>query len=228
MPKRWLPQRHGVTGVTSTFSVTDQEATTTLAYETPDSQDTLIAALPHQLASLTSPDGCDLGTYDTVYGTMHLCSGRELRWTAPMMQPSGTLPIEDLDDTTKDALRAQLAIDVELPVELPADTYFGGKALYRLANLLQLAVQLDDTASADIVRARLGEELTEWTDPERCATESTKCFVYDPVAKGLVGKVGSFGAAEFNDHHFHYGYLLYAASIAVADDPASAWMRCAR
>jgi endo-1,3(4)-beta-glucanase len=209
---------HAATGVTSTFSVTDQDATTSLAYETPDSQDTLIATLPHQFASLRSPDDCDLGTYETVYGTMHLCSGRELSWTAPMMQPSGALPIEDLDDTTKDALRAQLAIDVQLPIELPADTYFGGKALYRLANLLQLAVQLDDTASADIARARLGEELTEWTDPERCATESDKCFVYDPVAKGLVGKVASFGAAEFNDHHFHYGYLLYAASIAVADD----------
>ena len=211
---------NGVTGVTSAFSVTDQDATTSLAYETADAQDTLFAALPHQAASLVSPDGCGLGTYETVYGTMHLCSGRDLSWTAPAMQPSSALPLADLDDTTEDALRAQLRIDVQLPVELPADTYFGGKALYRLANLLQLAVQLDDTASADIVRTRLGEELTDWTDPARCETQSTKCFVYDPIAKGLVGKVASFGAAEFNDHHFHYGYLLYAASIAVADEPA--------
>ncbi|HEX5728945.1 glycosyl hydrolase [Microbacterium sp.] len=211
---------NGVTGVTASFSVTDQDATTSLAYATADDQDTLIAALPHQVASLTAPDACDLGTYETVYGTMQLCSGRELSWTAPTMQPSDALPIDGLDDATKAALRTQLAIDVQLPVELPADTYFGGKALYRLANLLQLAVQLDDTASADIVRARLVEELTDWTDPTRCDTQSTKCFVYDPIAKGLVGKDASFGAAEFNDHHFHYGYFLYAASIAVADDPA--------
>jgi endoglucanase Acf2 len=213
------PSANGVTGVTGTYSVTDEEATTSLAYATADDDDTLIAALPHQVASLTTPDACDLGTYESVYGTMHLCAGRELSWTAPTMQPSDALSVADLDSASKDALRTQLAIDVELPVELPADTYFGGKALYRLANLLQIAVQLDDAASADIVRARMADELTDWTDPERCETEATKCFVYDPIAKGLVGRDASFGAAEFNDHHFHYGYFLYAASIAASDDP---------
>jgi endo-1,3(4)-beta-glucanase len=213
---------HSVTGVRSSYSVTDQDATTTLAYATSDSQDTLISVLPHQYPSLTSPaaDSCRLGTYDTVYGTLRLCSGQELSWTAPVVEPSGTLPLEGLDESTRTTIRTQLAADVQLPAELPEDTYFGGKALYRLANLLQLAVGLEDTASADIVRTRLADELTAWTDPERCETASTKCFVYDPVAKGLVGKVGSFGAAEFNDHHFHYGYLLYATSVAVADDPS--------
>jgi endo-1,3(4)-beta-glucanase len=216
------PFAHGVGGVEVDYTVTDREATTSLTYTTSNSADTLIAVLPHQRASLTSPagDSCRLGTYQTVYGTMHLCSGTELSWVAPVLEPSASLPLDGLDDASTAAIRAHLAADVEVPVELPEDTYFGGKALYRLANLLQLAVALEDTASADAVRTRLADELTEWTDPERCATESTKCFVYDPVAKGLVGKVGSFGAAEFNDHHFHYGYLLYAASVAVADDPA--------
>lgn len=213
---------HGVTGVASSYSVTDQDAVTELAYATSASENTLIAVMPHQFASLTSPaaDNCRLGTYESVYGTMHLCSGGELSWTAPVVEPSASLALEGLDESAKTTIRTQLALDVALPAELPEDTYFGGKALYRLANLLQLAVALDDAASADIVRTRLADELTAWTDPERCETASTKCFVYDPVAKGLVGKVGSFGAAEFNDHHFHYGYLLYAASVAVVDDPS--------
>src|SRR4029453_12070925 len=29
----------------------------------------------------------------------------------------------------------------------------------------------------------------------------------------------SFGSEEFNDHHFHYGYFLYAAGVVAADDP---------
>jgi endoglucanase Acf2 len=44
--------------------------------------------------------------------------------------------------------------------------------------------------------------------------------VYDPEVRGIVGKVVSFGSDEFNDHHFHYGYLLYSAAIAVQDDPS--------
>ena len=211
-----------VTGVELDYSVTDGAATTDLAYGTASSKDTLIAVLPHQYASLTAPaaDRCALGTYDTVYGTMHLCSGRELSWSAPVTEPSDSLALDGVDETTRTEIRAQLAEDVELPAEIPADTYFGGKALSRLANLLQLAVELDDAESADIARTRLVEQLTDWTDPGRCETESTRCFVYDPVAKGLVGKVSAFGSDEFNDHHFHYGYLLFAASVAVADDPA--------
>lgn len=213
---------HAITGVEGTYRNDGEAATTTLSYGAADAEETLIAALPHQYASLVAPDAaaCDLGTYESVYGTMHLCSGRELAWTAPLMEHSGALSLGGVDETDRATIRAQLAADVELPAELPDDTYFGGKALYRLANLLQLAVQLDDAESAEIARARLTDALTDWTTPDRCETQSTRCFVYDPVVKGIVGKVSAFGSDEFNDHHFHYGYLLYAASVAVAHDPA--------
>ena len=36
--------------------------------------------------------------------------------------------------------------------------------------------------------------------------------------RGVVGEPASFGSDEFNDHHFHYGYFLYAAAVVVADD----------
>ncbi|MGZ8804741.1 MAG: glycosyl hydrolase [Microbacterium sp.] len=211
-----------VRGVDAAYAIDDRDATTTLSYETKGSGDTLIAALPHQYASLTTPaaDACDLGTYETVYGTMHLCAGGELSWTAPLTEPSGSLALDGIDDATREKIRVQLALDVELPTELPEDTYFGGKALYRLANLMQVATQLGDDESGDIARTRLVEALTDWTTADRCAEADTRCFVYDPEAKGLVGKVSSFGSEEFNDHHFHYGYFLYAAALAVADDPS--------
>jgi endoglucanase Acf2 len=44
--------------------------------------------------------------------------------------------------------------------------------------------------------------------------------VYDPKAKGMVGLAASFGSDQFNDHHFHYGYFLYAASVAARYDPS--------
>ena len=45
------------------------------------------------------------------------------------------------------------------------------------------------------------------------------CFVYDEQAKGIVGLTPSFGSDEFNDHHFHYGYFLYAAGVLTQDNP---------
>ncbi|MEJ3404058.1 glycosyl hydrolase [Rathayibacter sp. YIM 133350] len=210
-----------VTGVSGSDGVTRKAATTTLAFATADAKDTLIAVLPHQQASRTAPASahCTLGTYETVYGTAQLCSGRTLTWSAPLVKPSGALSLKAVDDTTKQTLRTQLAADVARPSELPDDTYFGGKALYRLANLLQLAVQLHDKDAAAVARKRLVDALSDWTTVDRCRRATARCFVYDPDVKGIVGKVASFGSDEFNDHHFHYGYLLYAAGIAVADDP---------
>jgi len=38
----------------------------------------------------------------------------------------------------------------------------------------------------------------------------------------MIGLAASFGSDEYNDHHFHYGYFLYAAGVLCADDSALA------
>jgi len=70
------------------------------------------------------------------------------------------------------------------------------------------------------LRERLSEELRTWADPSGCDTRASKCFVYDSETGGIVGQQPAFGSEEFNDHHFHYGYFLYAAALASADDAA--------
>ncbi|HEX8390653.1 MAG TPA: glycosyl hydrolase, partial [Candidatus Saccharimonadales bacterium] len=47
-----------------------------------------------------------------------------------------------------------------------------------------------------------------------------KYFYYDSQLKGVAPYEAAFGAEDFNDHHFHYGYYLYAASILAANDQA--------
>jgi endoglucanase Acf2 len=88
--------------------------------------------------------------------------------------------------------------------------------------LYQLARQVGaDDAAADI-RTRLTTTMAQWTDPQGCKTRSSFCFVYDEQAHGLVGLTPSFGSDEFNDHHFHYGYFLFAAGVLGQADPALA------
>jgi len=195
------------------FAVDDEVATTTLDYQADG--DTLIAAMPHQQASDSS---AGLGTYETVYGTMTLTSGTELSWDSPALEPSASIDVSSLDGDDRAALAEQVATDAATETPLPADTYFGGKGLYRLANILDLAEQLGDDESAALASARLSEALIEWTEPDGCTTREERCFVYDPAGKGIVGLAPSFGSEEFNDHHFHYGYFFFAASIAAKYD----------
>jgi len=197
-----------ITGVTTAW----KGSTTTLGYETESGDPTLIGVLPHQLPGLAAPTRCDLGSFATVLGELRLCSGTSLRWSVDAVEPSSSLDLGSLSQGEKDELRTQLGKDLASTENLPADTYFGGKALARLANLLELARALDDGEAQAAASKRLSTELLEWVD---C---TDRCFVYDPEIGGVVGQPASFGSDEFNDHHFHYGYFLYAAAVAVADD----------
>jgi endoglucanase Acf2 len=200
-------------------STSDKTVETAISYRNSAKSDTAFVAMPHQKAGLDHSVTCDLGEYPSIYGQLSLCSGTTLTWASPHITPDDSLPIDRLSAKQKDALKAQVAKDADASPDLPTDTYFGGKGLYRLANLLDLATQLGADDSAATVKKQLSSALEKWTDPKGCASRKTECFVYDPEVRGMVGLEASFGADEFNDHHFHYGYFLYAASVAAAHDP---------
>ena len=209
-----------VTGGTLTAAVGQTDVRTTLTYTT--SGDTAFATMPHQQATLDPAVPCDLGSYPSIYGTLRLCAGTALSWTAPRSPATGALEVGDLTDAERGELAEQVRADAKATPPFPADTYFGGKALYRAAMLYRLAVQVGaDDAAADL-KTRLTTSLDQWTDPRGCDQRAAFCFVYDEQAHGLVGLTPSFGSDEFNDHHFHYGYFLYAAGVLTQDDPALA------
>jgi endo-1,3(4)-beta-glucanase len=209
---------HPLTGGSYGYTVDDEVATTTLRYSA--NGDTAYARLPHQTASAVGDPRCDLGTYPSVYGTLTLCSGSELAWTAPAAAPTSALDTAALSADEKAELATQVRADVAATPAFPTDTYFGGKALYRAAMLYQLATQVGADDAAATMKARLVTSLDQWTEPQGCAHRTEVCFVYDEQAKGLVGLTPSFGSDEFNDHHFHYGYFLFAAGVVGQSDPA--------
>lgn len=211
-----------VTGTSLSYAVDDERATTSISYQTEKSTETLVAAMPHQASTETD---CSLGTYPSIYGDLQLCRTESLRWTVPTLDSSGSVDLAGLDSAARKQLLAQLEIDVETTPAFPTDTYFGGKALYRAANLLDVARQLDAADLVSALEARLTAEISKWMEPDGCTLRSTQCFVYDDAARGMVGLEPSFGSDEFNDHHFHYGYFLYAAGVVAAgnDELVSAW-----
>lgn len=205
-----------VTGSSVDYEIAGEEVTTDLRYTTDGP--TAFAAMPHQQASLRGAR-CDLGTYPSVYGTLELCAGDALSYTSPLSQPTSALDLDQLSADQKSELSEQVSTDIAETPAFPADTYFGGKALYRAAMLYQLATQLELAQPAAEMKQRLTDELVKWTDPKGCEKREAFCFVYDSEGKGVIGLTPSFGSDEYNDHHFHYGYFLYAAGVLTQDDP---------
>lgn len=207
--------RQPVVGTSLEYSLDGETATTGIRYRTADGSPTLVATMPHQTAASCTP-----GSYPSIYGTLGLCSTSMLEWSVPRLTPSGSLDLSGISDDERARLREQVAADVASTGTFAADTYFGGKSLYRAVNLLDVARQVGADAAAADLQVRLVDALDEWMSPDGCVSGDERCFVYDPQARGLVGLATSFGSDEFNDHHFHYGYFLYAAGVLAADDPA--------
>ena len=202
-------------------SVDGDTVKTTLNYVTANGGDTVIVPMADQTVDGGSKA---TGTYASIYGAMDLYTGTSLTTTAPVTEPSDELDLSNLSDEDKTALVEQIKTDAA-SIDFAAsatDTYFGGKMLYRAANLMTLAEQLGVTDVAATLRTGLTAELTKWFDPKGCDTSATKCFVYDDGIKSIIGLEASFGSDELNDHHFHYGYLLYAAAVVAKNDPALA------
>lgn len=193
----------------------NDSVTTSLTYRTLDGGTTALVAPAAVEPGPKSTCGDDL--IDTIDGPAPVCFGNTLEWTVPSVEPTLTLDLANITDEERDAILAALHSESTAVPEYPADTYFGAKALYRDAQLLALASTLGDTESFDRVAARLAPALSTWTEADGCDNRSERCFVYDAQWSGVVGHAPSFGSDEFNDHHFHYGYLIYAAAIAVSE-----------
>ncbi|WP_143340442.1 glycosyl hydrolase [Demequina sp. NBRC 110057] len=196
----------GVDGDTATTSVTYADGGT-------------VVAVPEDRA-----DGldCSLGTYETINGPLLACAADAVSWDVPRTQATTALDLSGIGQYPRAAIVEALQEAAASEPELPADTYFGGKALHRQAMLVSTAEALGEDTLADRLAKPLAEALRTWTETDGCESRDSRCFVYDTGFKGVTGLEASFGSEEFNDHHFHYGYFLSAAAIAVGHDASLA------
>lgn len=208
-----------VTGSAVSHSTAGKRITTRLTYRTTGSRPTVLAATAMQQAGGA---GCSAGSVLSSLGTLSLCTGRTISYRVAAVKAADSLDLSDASASRLTAIRAQLRRDLRATPAEPADTYGGGKWLYRLANLLTVAKAVHDPASAATARKKLQEALIEWTEVDGCRTRATHCFVHDDRIGGVVGLEASYGSDQFNDHDFHYGYFLYAAAVAVRDRPSLA------
>lgn len=172
--------------------------------------DSVYFIMPHMTNAYTASSSTDGRGIKGVY---RLSRGTGYTYKLPIFK--GADPKNAVDTAEKRTqLSAALKNDVQnLGIE-PKDPYFGGKALARMANLIEIADLLGDDASKQTALNKVLNELDNYwfvaSDPK---------LVYEPTWGGIVSKssVGDFGADfgnyVYNDHHFHYGYFAYVASV---------------
>jgi endoglucanase Acf2 len=212
-----------LTGVETSYAVTDETAGTQLRYRTAGDRPTVLATMPHHGGGAIV-DGQPVGELDSIWGPVQLQVGTTLRSGVPTLQPASELDLSGLDDAAREQLTEQVTADARALAKAPAaptDTYFGGKALQRDAQLYRLARALSHP-DAEAIRSRVVADLDAWLGGQDCTPSRMRCFAYDPRFRGVVGREPSFGSEQFNDHHFHYGYFLTAAALMAETDPALA------
>ena len=206
-----------ITSTEVTYKTAGTNVETTFMVRTADGKPTVLGMLPGQ-----SSQGATVGSFTTLLGTQTLREGTSFRFTTPLPDMPGTLPVEKLSDAQKNGLADMVRHDAAALRFTATDTYFAGKELYRAAQLLQLAKQLGLQSEAAALQSTLKIELVQWFDPNTGNQRHDKFFYYDASLRGVIGEKTSFGSEDFNDHHFHYGYFLHAAAIMATYDPVFA------
>lgn len=176
---------------------------------------TLQGFIPHHYKR-SEPDFAFTGyEYDTPRGKMKMASGNRFAITydfngilpyfaAPELMPE--LPNSYRPDRMKEMI-AQYARQGNFG----ADTYWGGKGLTQMALYMTFAYETGETELFETCKNRLKSALIDWFT----FTPGEEKFFFARYNRwgALVGYDTSYDSDTFNDHHFHYGYFTYAASL---------------
>jgi endoglucanase Acf2 len=159
-------------------------------------------------------------SYPSVRGTMKIAigAGFETHMDFPGVLPS----LPDCGSYDKTKLQSYIRQAAVQEFQGPFDTYFYGKYLGKIASLISLSEQVEDTDSQIKLTQTLKESLECWfsASDQNEAAKTGRLFYYDASWGTVVGYPASFGSdSELNDHHFHYGYFIRAAAEIARRDP---------
>lgn len=187
-----------------------------------DKNKLIMLALPHHIDTLISP--CYLNyPYRVIKGMMIPVVGCEwvmreilttISWNAPRMIDPSKLP----------TINQSIITDLNIYPPPPSDTYSFGKVVARYARLALIADEVGNKSACLEFIKRAKEMLNPWL------TKIHPCnnLYYDTTWGGIVSLQGikdknaEYGQGYYNDHHFHFGYFIYAAAVVAKYD--GIWM----
>ena len=168
--------------------------------------------LPHHYYETQTDIAFTSATYATPRGTMRMAQGNDFTIDYPVhgMLPFFPVPYDSLSGYDPNLMRS-LCAEYAVAGSFGADTYWGGKGLTQMAHYMTTAYQMGDTATFELAKSRLKATLIDWYT--YTVGEDQYYFARYDRWGALVGFDPSYDSDTFNDHHFHYGYFVYASAL---------------
>lgn len=199
----------------------------------------LMLALPHHAQKLPPKklvEQFDL-QYQCIKGTMAPVIGNQWSYEEHLTDidlegDNAKDKIANMDNVTRYIILDQVTQDLTRVLPALGENVYGyGKQVARLAQLAHIAheLELDYTKRTESrkngVNTVYGPVTTKAVDllhlylSDFLESKVNDHLVYDVNFGGIITKNGlinmqeDFGNGWYNDHHFHYGYILYASSV---------------
>lgn len=200
----------------TTFTYAYDAATSTLSTTFHVDQTVLMGFLPHHYysAEYMGEPMMPLATpvYMTPRGEMRVWESKDVTFTYPVHTFLPFFPAPMKWNEEFSAVRmAELNADYAKRGTFGGDTYWGGKGLTQMTHYMTFALQMGDTATFRMAKQRLKDVLADWYT--WTPGEERYYFARYPRWGALVGMDPSYDSDTFNDHHFHYGYFVYASAV---------------
>jgi endo-1,3(4)-beta-glucanase len=226
-----------VTEVLLTAVVKDNKGTYTLNYSKVGTSPLLMFALPHHIQSLDAElrsQVTKLALRTTTKGMATAVWAEKLSFTetnlpvtmhfGPWSPTMGTNTKPRYTPETLALVSAVAERDLRRAMSepIPSDSmYYAGKSLAKWATIVWVTKDVlanDNLATAGL--DRLKQEMAKYV-----ANQQMHPLYYDDTWEGIVSSAGfndpgaDFGNTYYNDHHFHFGYFVYAAAVIGYLDP---------
>ncbi len=184
------------------------------------SEETMQCLLPHQWKTSDAAVSENL-TYTSQRGTLKAMTGNQFETVDTFygMVPQFTTPQNDgYDSEILTSYLAQIEKDTHDIESLPGgDAYWQGKSIHPLALATLVADQSGNAEYKEMFIERLRYIFEDWFTYS--GPEDEVYFYYDKNWGTLYYRYSEFGAnTGICDHHFTYGYFLFAASVLATYD----------
>ena len=207
------------------YNETNSKVTTTFTASTDIKEgansNMLLGLLPHQWYNSSSSSPVpNAYTYSSVRGELKMLDGNSFTVENTFKGILPTLPYlanystgfspSDLENKISQIKNDGLATWT--------DSYNEGQVMNRLIQTARIADQTGDVLARDKMVATVKERLEDWLSYS--SGEKAFLFYYNDTWSAMLGYPAGHGQdGNLNDHHFHWGYFIHAASFMEQFEP---------
>ncbi len=181
----------------------------------------LIGLLPHQWANLSpSSPVPNQATYQTVRGELKTMAGNTFTVQNTFYGILPTLPYIDFysPSFSPAALQSKIKLLENDGLNTWTDSYNEGQEMNRLIQTARIAELTGDIEALNKLKKTVQDRLEDWLSVN--SGEVAFLFYYNKNWSAMLGYPAGHGQDNnINDHHFHWGYFIHAASFVEQFNP---------